>query len=263
MADDTNSQAPPTEGAASENGFGEAFAERSKDPAGERDTGAEAGAEEAPAAGGEGSATADQPGAASQGAANEGSGTKAPAFDPYAGLTPEQKSHFERLASSERSQRGRVGALTKKLNSFGRTQQPPAGETGSQARSDDSGDGNSGSTTGEPTAAEIEAQLKTITDEYGDIVGPLPKLVTALTAKIDRLEASATRHQVNEDAEALAQAYGALESAHPDYAEVAADPKFREWLGSQSGGIQSLANSYDPSEVSLALQLFKTESGAA
>lgn len=244
--------------------FSEAFAERSKDPSGESQRDAEAAAASAAAEGGGGSATADQPGAASKEAADEGSG-KAPAFDPYAGLTPEQKSYFEaqeadrvKLAASERSQRGRVGALTKKLNTMSSgTQSPPARqEEGGQAQSGEGGDGKT-------DATDIEARLKAVADEYGDIAGPVVEVVQDLRKQVAGLTASATRHEVEQDAAALAEAYGALETAHPDYQEVAADPNFHGWLGSQPKGVQALANSYDPTEVSLALQLFKTERGAA
>jgi hypothetical protein len=263
MADIDQSQASGEDQGAGGEGFSEAFAERSKDPAGEKQPGAEADAEQASAAGGEGSATADQAQAASQGAADEGSGTKPSGFDPYAGLTPEQKAHFERLAASERSQRGRVGALSKKLKSFEtvQTHQPPAGqsEAGSQARS---GEGDGGEASGETKAADIEARLKAATDEYGDILGPLPELITELRSKIGKLEASATRHEVDQDARALEEAYGTLEKAHPDYREIAADPKFAQWVGQQPQGVQALANSFDPQEVSLSLQLFKAERSA-
>jgi hypothetical protein len=94
-------------------------------------------------------------------------------------------------------------------------------------------------------------------------VGPLAEVVDGLRKEISSLKASETRHEVERDAELLAVAYGRLEEAHPDYAQVAADPDFLGWLGSQPKGIQGLANSYDPHEVSLALQLFKTERGAA
>ena len=262
MADNDASQAPGEQQGAGENGFSEAFAARSKDPAGER---GEAGADAATASatGGDGSATADAPNAAPQGAADEGSGTKAPAaFDPYAGLTPEQKSHFERLAASERSQRGRLGALQRKLNSFtAGTQQPSTGEqTGSQARDDEGGEGGA---TGETSATDIEAKLKAVTDEYGDILGPLPELVKDLRKQVETLTASATRQEVDRDAEALTEAYKVLEDKHPDYKEIPAKPEFIEWFGKQTPGIQALVNSFDPHEVSLALQLFKTESGAS
>lgn len=270
MADDTNnSQAPGSdEPGAGETGFSEAFAERSKDPSGEKQREAELAAGATPAAeGGDGSATADAPGAASKEAADEGSGTKAPAFDPYAGLTPEQKSHFEaldaervKLQASERSQRGRVGALTKKLNSMTGTHKPPASEeSGSQARSDEGGEGGA---TGDETAADIEARLKAVTDEYGDIVGPVAEVVQELRKEVATLKASATRHEIDQDAEALTKAYEALETAHPDYKEVAGDKAFHDWLGGQPKGVVALANSFDPAEVSLALRLYKTESGA-
>lgn len=248
----------PAEGADSQGGFAEAFAERAAPEPTETKADAQA-----PAAKEEPAATAAGTEAPSQEAADASSGTKATAFDPYAGLTPEQKAHFERLAASERSNRGRVGALTKKLNGFTAGTQAPPTETGASRERSDEGAGGSGTGDGTgKTPTDIEARLKAVTDEYGDIIGPVAEIVQELRTKIDGLEASATRHEVDRDAEALTQAYTALEAAHPDYQQVAADQAFHQWLGEQTTGVKALANSFDPKEVSLALQLFKTERGA-
>lgn len=273
MADNTQTNpSPESAGAAateaagegsSQGGFSDAFTERAgtvETPAPAADTAATTD---------ESAASADTAQAPPEGAADASSGTNAaPAFDPYAGLTPEQKAHFERLAASERSNRGRVGALTKKLNGLasGGTQQPPAqAETGaSHERSDEGAGGtDTGNGTGETQATDIEARLKAVTEEYGDILGPLPELITGLRKEIGELKASATRHEVDQDAQQLTQAYAALEAAHPDYEQVAANPAFHDWLGKQPQGVQALANSFDPAEVSLSLQLFKAESTAA
>jgi hypothetical protein len=262
MTDNEQSQAPESEEeeGKGEGGFSEAFVERSADPTKRPENEpAEAGAAEASA---EEEAPAVEAGAAEappKGAASEGSGTKPSGFDPFAGLTPEQKSHFERLQASERSNRGRVGALTKKVNQLvsGTSTAPPEKkpEDQGQARGDESGQG------GKPDAADIEKRLKAVTDEYGDILGPLPDLVQDLRKEIDGLKASATRHEVDQDAKALEDAYANLAEAHPDFEEVAGKPEFNDWLGNQPKGVQALANSFDPQEVSLALTLFKTEAG--
>jgi hypothetical protein len=141
MAEDTNANpsaaeaqaAEAAEGSSEQGGFSEAFAERAAPQA-------EAKPPETPAA--EPAATNEPPAeqagsvqAPSQEAADASSGTKAPAFDPYAGLTPELRAHWEKVAASERSNRGRVGALTKKLNGFTSGTQSPLPPRPEQAAS--------------------------------------------------------------------------------------------------------------------------------
>lgn len=183
----------------------------------------------------------------------------ASAFDPWKDLNPEQKAHFERLQSSERSNRGRVGALTKKLNGFtqGTRAAPPERKTEEPADKQTGAEGD-----GTTEAESIEAKLDKIADEYGDVVGPLPEIVKELRKQIGDLQASATRHEVDTDAAAMTEAYKELESKHPDYASFNdQNAAFVEWFGGQPGNIQALVSSFDPKEVSLALTLFKTESG--
>jgi hypothetical protein len=254
----------PAEGS-SEGGFSEAFAERAAPVEAEAKP-SETPAAEASAATGE--QPADKAGsseAPSKEAADASSGTEAKAFDPYAGLTPEQKAHFDKLAASDRSNRGRVGALTKKLNGLAAgTQAPPKAEPSSSREEGDGGAGASETGSGEETPTDIEKRLKAVTDEYGDILGPIPEVIAELRKEISTLKASSARSEVNTDAEAMAEAYGKLEAAHPDFRDYNENnQQFVDWFTKQSSGIQALVNSQDPAETSLALQLFKTEHGIA
>jgi hypothetical protein len=257
MADNEQSQAaePDKVEDTSEGGFSEAFAERATPPGQTREAPAAAEVVETPAAtDGEPAEQAGSTEAPPQGAADEGSGTKAPAFDPFAGLSPEQNAHFAKLQASERSNRGRVGALTKKLNGLARTQEPPAKTEGQSGGDDGAAETN--------TAGDIEKRLAAVAEEYGDILGPLPDLVRDLRTEIDGLKASPTRETVSEDdAEAMAEAYDQLEGKHPDYKEIAGSPAFAKWMGAQPEKVQGLVNSYDPQEVSLGLTLYKAEAG--
>jgi hypothetical protein len=253
------------EGSSEQGGFAEAFAERAapqaeaKPPEQAADTSA---ATQAP--------PADQAGggeAPSKEAADTSSGPKADAFDPYAGMTPELKAHWEKVAASERSQRGRVGALSKKLQGLSGTQPPPKQQTEERREAGDDGAQatDTGSTgEGKSEASNIEARLKAVTDEYGDIVGPVAEIVQELRKEVEGLKASATRHEVDQDAQARAEAFAELEKAHPDFRDYnEQNEKFVEWFKEQPAGVQALANSFDPKEVSLALRLFKAEGAAA
>lgn len=183
-------------------------------------------------------------------AAAEGSVSgEAAAFDPWTGLTPEQKSHFERVQNSERSQRGRVGALTKKLNSLASVAPAAKPETEGESAGEQSPD---------------DADLARVTEEYGDVVGPLVKRLETLQGQIDAIgKPAATKAEVDADAEEIGLALGELERDHPDYLTIGQDDNFHNWLGSQTPKVIALANSYDPVEVGLALSKFKIERSAA
>lgn len=240
--------------------FSEAFSERAKPEGGENGgEGASAATVTTEAATTDEAASAASDAAPSQEAADDTSGTSAPAFDPWAGMTPEQKAHFERLAASERSQRGRVGALTKKLNAQNGTQQPPT------KSEDQASQGGEGETQAATDAGGIEQKLKAIADgEYADVVGPVADVIADLRKEIGELKASKTRDaEVDADAAELAEAYTVLEAAHPDYAQIGASAEFNEWVGKQPKKVVDLLNSYDPQEVSLGLTLYKAESKTA
>lgn len=260
MADDPNQQKPQDVPAAEagEDGFGAAFAERSADPAGQAAKAQEDGQkpsdnEPAPKAGSE-----EAP--AEKAATEQTASGKAAAFDPWDGMTPEQRSYWERKESSERSNRGRVGALTKKLNAFtigtpAPTAAPKQDEKGEKVVT--------GTEEVAQTVADLDKELQAVAGEYPDVVGPVVKALEAVRDKIDKIELSTTtKAELEADTEAMTEAYGALERVHPDYAEVAADQNFAAWLGDQPPKVIELANSFDPREVSLAISLFKTERSA-
>lgn len=242
------------EGEESNGDFSAAFAERA--------TGSKSEDDEPPA----GTAPADQEPApadseqapAPAAASDTGSESEAPAFDPFAGMTPELRAHWEKVASSERSQRGRVGALTKKLNTLAAGPAPAAPKEGSEQAPAKDGEG--------ATASDLEARLNAVADEYGDVNGPVVEAVKALQAEIATLKASPNREEpaVSEDeTEAMAQAYDALGKDHPDYQQIAVSPEFQQWATAKPGSVQGLVNSFDPAEVSLALTLYKAEAGLA
>jgi hypothetical protein len=248
---------PGQDDSAASEGFAAAFAERADQPAGDRpEAGAEpqGSAQELPDEGG------SEPAPSNEAAGVEGSGTKAEAFDPFAGMTPELRTHWEKVAASERSQRGRVGALTKKLNAQASAAPSPApAKPASQepAEREDKG---------EATAETLEARLDAVADEYGDVNGPVVEAIKALRSEIAELKPSAKRDAAevsDAEAEEVAKAYDSLGQKHPDFAQLADNPAFHtEWLGRQPASVVAMANSHDPAEVSLVLTLFKAEQTA-
>ena len=272
---DVQNQEPPPAGqqgeATDKDGFGAAFAERSNDPGKQASETQADGADKEPS-----NKEPAEPQAGSTETPADAAASDAPAdppakADPWEGLTPEQKSYFERLQASERSNRGRVGALTKKLHSTTApraTDQPaaPAGDKAPQQdREAEQGTKTEGTTEGEGAdkASDLDKRLQAAVDEYGDVIGPVAELLKDVRAEIAGIKATVSAVEVENDAQQLTAAYAALEQVHPDYQALAADDNFAAWLGDQPKPVVDLANSFDPREVSLVLTLFKTERSAA
>lgn len=233
---DGTSTAPAEAPAQEENSFGDAFAER----AGPTEKQPEADApkdEQQPA-----------PAAESEQAPAEEQGAKS--FDPWDGLSEEQKSFFTSLRHSESSSRGRISALQRQLNEARAA--PPAQQQ--QQREEPKDD--------TPSRAE---RLKLAAEEYPDAVAPLVEAIVDLEA---RLDAAKPQAPATEEAEAPNEAqleveYQTLEKAHPDYRQIAQDAKFAEWVGGKSEAIQALSTSYAASDVASVLTLYKAERTAA
>lgn len=255
MTDKANQESTPSGQSGETNdevGFGAAFAERANDP--QRDEATETHEDD------EQSSSTEEPAAAGsteapQAAAEEaGSGTEAEAFDPYAGMTPEQKSHWQRLQASETSNRGRVSALNRKLREGSRA---PAPTTIEQAQTED--DASEGA-----SASDLDKRLQAAQEEYGEVVGPLVEALAEVRAEMASMKGTVSQVDELVNEQELADAYEALRIVHPDFAEFSPEnTSFIAWLGDQPEQVGALANSFDPREVSLALTLFKTERSAA
>lgn len=256
MADEPNQQqAPATEAPAegAKDGFGAAFAEAVEGTPKTQPDGAEpstkepaeAGSEQAPATEAATDATT--------------SGTATP--DPLAELTPEQlrqrladaEAERDRARASDRSNRGRVGALTKKLNNLERTPAPAAAPKAEEGEQPSSAKGT-----------DLDAQYAKAIEEFPEVVGPLAERQKQLEAEMARLKGFADLVEVNTDAEQLAQALDDLEKVHPDFREYnEGNAGFMAWLGEQPEPFQQAAGSTDPASVAKVLTLYKVERSAA
>lgn len=232
-----NDQAPAEAPAQDQTDFAAAFAERTGREEEKPEAQGEEGKEETPAADAEpAKAEPDQ----SQGAN----------FDPWSGLTDEQKRYFEGVRQSESSNRGRVSALQKKVNAYEAAQQPPAGQDQNRG----------GDQEAKPGRAE---KLKQAAEEYPDAVGDLVEEVVELRTQLEAMKPKAPEAGPEPDAASLEQEYQALEQAHPDYRQIAQDQSYAGWLGSKPKSIQALATSYAAEDVASVLTLFKAERAAA
>jgi len=267
MADEHDQTKQPESQPAAEDGeggFSAAFAERSADPAGQAEKQSDDEPEEGKSSEEEPAKAGSEEAPAKEAATEQATSGEAKAFDPWAGMTPEQRSYWERKESSERSNRGRVGALTKKLNTFSNASPAPSAAPKKQEEQGKADEGKSDEEEAETTASDLDKELQKVVEDYGDVVGPIAEVLKKVRAEIEDLKkAPAIKDEIDSDAEAIAEALGALEKVHPDYQAIASDKNFAAWLADQPQKVIDLANSYDPREVSLTLTLYKTERSAA
>ena len=248
MANEGQSQQPETDkdpAGSDGDGFDAAFEQRSN---AEDQTG-EDGRNVA-----DGESQATNPSHDANGPSDDGQEAKPPVeqqFDPYAGLTPAQDEHFRRLEQSERSQRGRVGALTQKINRVTAATVPQQNTQASQSEPADQG----------PSMEDLMAQVAKAAEEYPDAVGPLKDVIEQMGQQVNRISEQIQPMTAREQEQALVQAYDTLAGDHPDYAEIGQSQEFHSWFAEQPEGVKALANSLDPKEVSLALTVFKAETG--
>lgn len=236
MADTTGSEpnSADVKSPDEESGFGDAFAER---------------------ASGTNEPEADTSAAKEQVAATYAEKAQEPAdndqgekeFDPWAGLSEQQKAHFETLRHSESTYRGRASALARQLNEVQAAK--PAPEAKAQEADD-----------GKPSRAE---RLKQAAEEYPDAVGPLVEAIADLTERMEASQPKAPQQGAEPDPEVLEREYQALEAKHPDYRQIGADPSYANWVGTKSEAIKALATSYSADDVASVITLFKAERQAS
>lgn len=180
--------------------------------------------------------------------------------DPWAGLNAEQRAAVERLTQSERSQRGRIAALSRKLNSTAPAPTAaPAAEAG-KAEPKPSDDGNDAAAT---AAADLQKRLDQAVEDYPDAVGPIAEIIKEMREGMAQLASTVKPIATDMEAEQLTEAFEQLEQNHSDYVEIAQDRNFLSWVGSQPKSVQAMVNSFDPLEVSLGLTLYKAERAKA
>lgn len=207
---------------------------------------------------------ADAADAPAQPEAAEPAAKETPAPDIWANATPEQIAERDRLAAerdkhkaSDFSQRGRLGAMQRRLNAYEASKAAPraapAAEDGQEPASPQ------GAATPSGADDALAAEIKRVTEEYPDVAGPLVKMLEAHRAEMAALEQRVRPVLDQGDEQEIARQYAILSERHPDYVEVARSPDFHGWLQDQPDAIRKLADSFDGRESSVVFTLFKTE----
>lgn len=157
--------------------------------------------------------------------------------DPWAGATDAQREEYEaaqtriaELEQSDRSNRGRLGALQRQINELKRA---PAGNA--------------------PAANAKAKQLrdylesdefKTLSDDNPELAAPLSTIAKLLDERQSATEESVASSAAAAESDAVDEQTVILEEDHPDWAEVvAADDgmPFMDWINTQPRHIQEAA----------------------
>lgn len=177
--------------------------------------------------------------------------------DIWASATEAQRSEFERLMHSERSQRGRVSALTRQVeqlqNAIQKLEQQPQAPA--------SEDGPKG--TGDP-----DADFKQFAEDYPEIADMFSRSERRYMKQIEELSnqvkgvSQAVQPVVRSQHEQTQKAeFDKVLEAHSDAAEIAASQEFHDWAMSSGQAIRLMYDSdYAEDNIKL-LYLYKQDRG--
>ncbi len=161
--------------------------------------------------------------------------------DPWATATDEQRSAHEadqkrikKLEQSDRSQRGRLGAMQRQINDTAAKPAPAKTTAADEAAGDDEGEGAADGLYG---SDEWKAHEK----EYPEISGPNKTITNNLADRIDVLEEKQGVSETVHRQEAVDQQTEVLDGEHSDWEEVMAAEGTLEWLQDQPRHIQEAA----------------------
>lgn len=177
----------------------------------------------------------------------------------------ELQSRLQQLEHSERSQRGRVGALSRQLQERDRI---IAELKGRQAAPQPQGK------TGE--SQEVTDQKQAIADEYGaddwkafeedfpDIAKALnsrfeqmSRMEERINARLEEVNGAIQPIQQQAHEQHLAGQFAALEARHKDWREVVSAPAFQQWLEQQPEWMQKQVESENADDASALLDIYK------
>jgi hypothetical protein len=158
-----------------------------------------------------------------------------------------------KLQQSERSQRGRVSALTKKLmeRKAATTTEPPK----------DQGEGEGEGKDGEPD--EFDREFPEMAEILNKRVGKVLKKLEAVESKVEEVRSTTdilTEKEIiahkEQQFDALANDFG-----HADYQDVLASQEWQQWKAAAPDDIKQKIKSHDAEDAAQVLDAFKQSTG--
>lgn len=169
--------------------------------------------------------------------------------DIWQGASDEQQQEYQALQAkvaqlehADRSNRGRISGLQKKLNDvFTQQSAPPE----SKPETEESTNSNIDELAADYPDIDqlIQARLKGVQGEIDQRINPIYE-----QSRIQQEQADAAAREAE---------MNTLLDKHPDAIEVAQSGEFQNWIGQQSPGIQSLYGSASAADNDVLLSLFK------
>lgn len=142
--------------------------------------------------------------------------------DIWEGATEAQRREFERLEHADRSQRGRVSALTRQVDDL-RRQLAEAQQRAAPAPQADAEDVD------DDTMKQFAEDYPEIAQAMNAMQSRNEKLLNKLESQLQGVSTVVSPIAQREADEAKRDEWNRLMEAHPDAETISADPKFHEW----------------------------------
>lgn len=166
------------------------------------------------------------------------------------------QQRLQSLEHDSRSNRGRVGALQREVDTLKKQLAAYTKAAGSTGQDQDSSD----------------ADIRRLQEEYPEVARPVLKelssLRTQLSQALERLDQRDSTEAQAQREQALDREEQALTQMHPDWMEVTANPAFSQWLNTQPRYVMEAIQRngeaiQDAAEAADVIGRFKAHQGAA
>jgi len=185
--------------------------------------------------------TADDKSAADQSDGKPSDEQAADQSDPWETATEEQRAAYDaaqaqikKLEQSDRSQRGRLAGMQRRINEIGGHIAPHKPAAASAAAGDEG-------KTGDDKDFLASDDWKSFQGEYPEVAKPMLNLVSDLRGEITLLRKEQDAIGADRHLDATNEQTEILEEEYPDWEEVMADEGLLPWLDSQPRHIQEAA----------------------
>ena len=162
--------------------------------------------------------------------------------DPFADATPEQRAahdaaqaQIKKLEQSERSTRGRLGSMQRRINELSAQPVPATPPAADKAAGDDKDAGGDGK---DYLASD---GFKEFEKEFPEVAGPMKELVSGMQAEVSQLRRGQDAISQDRHQDQVSEQQGILEEEHEDWEEVMAANELLPWLDKQPRHIQEAA----------------------